>query len=217
MQQRFAPALLEQVETLPELSRPILLECGPKELPKLLSERAPGVRFDRLIGRNVLTRETNKEEIASCLPPLLVDSGILVLAESLPRYAQRLYRLVGATEIGKKLHARWSEAEEAIYNDPDDPMVNYDGEDLREILERAGFEARVEIEQTRVNLYIDRVTVARWFSTTEGGRPSLVVRLGERLTGEEVGAVREAVTRQLADRTVPWSGAIAFCHCRKQL
>jgi putative ATPase len=211
-----ASALREQAETLPELSRPVVLETELKELPELLSERAPGIRFDRLVGRNVLTREADKGAIARDLLPLLADSGVLVLAESLPRHGQRLYRLAGSGEVGKELHARWGEAEEAIYNDPNDPMVNYDGKDLREILEEAGFETRVEIQPTRVNLYIGRATLERWFSTTFGGRPSLAVRLGERLTGEEVETVREAVTRQLVERTVPWSGAVAFCHCRQR-
>jgi hypothetical protein len=95
-------------------------------------------------------------------------------------------------------------------------MVNYDGEDLRKILEDAGFEARVEIQPTRVNLYIGRATLDRWFPTTFGERPSLAVRLEERLTLGEVEAVREAVTRQLVDRTIPWTGALAFCYCRQR-
>jgi putative ATPase len=83
----------------------------------------------------------DKTAVIAFLPGLLCADGRVVLAESLPRHTQRLYRLVDLQTLPAALAQKLIEAEEAIYADPDDPMVNWDEEMLVEMFEEAGFEA----------------------------------------------------------------------------
>ena len=62
---------------------------------------------------------------------LLRPSGIISLAEPVPRHTQRLYALVDLAALGDALATKVREAEEAIYADPADPLVNWAEDDLR--------------------------------------------------------------------------------------
>ena len=208
-------ALREQGEALPQLLRPVVLQADLGELPAVLSEQAPGVGFDRIVGRNTLMRSAGIGAIARSWFPLLSDSGVLVLAQSVPRHTQRLYQLLPPGEVGQGLYAKCVQAEEAIYQSSSDPMVNWDVEDLHSALESAGFTVQVQVEQVTTQLYISQSLLRRWFSTADGIRPSYAARLAEILTPEEVEALREAFTRHLGNKTVTWSSKVAFFCCQK--
>jgi len=119
-------ALQEQASTLPELIRPVL-PTTLTELPAVLAAQAPDVRFDRMIGRNALMREPDKAATAKLLAELLRADGVIVLAETVPRHTQRLYRLLNPA-VDIDLYQRLVVAEEAIYN-ASEPMVNWDADD----------------------------------------------------------------------------------------
>lgn len=126
-----ANALQEQFSALPELIRPSVLSATLTELPNVLVTQAPDVRFDRIIGRNALVHEPDKVATVQCLAKLLRQSGVLVLAETIPRHTQRLYRLLDPKKLDGDLYERLVAAEEAIYASSSDPMVNWDADDLR--------------------------------------------------------------------------------------
>jgi putative ATPase len=69
---------------------------------------------------------------------LLQQSGVLVLAETVPRHTQRLYRLLEQSKLDADLYQRLVAAEEAIYSDKLDPMVNWDTDELRVAFEVGG-------------------------------------------------------------------------------
>jgi len=90
------------------------------------------VRFDLIVGRNSLTRCADKAGAARLLAGLLLHGGAISLAETIPLRAQRLYALVDTTPLGTELSQALRVAEEAIYANASDPMINWDVEDLRE-------------------------------------------------------------------------------------
>jgi putative ATPase len=210
-------ALQEQAGVLPELLCPVVLEASLRDLPVILAQHAPGVQFDRIVGRNVLIREKDKVAIARHWIQLLSDSGVLVLAESLPRRTQRLYQLLKPSAIAGELYKRWVEAEEAIYESPSDPMVNWDETDMQIAFERAGFVVKVEIKHTPTQIYISPTLLQRWFFAVDATRTSYTVRLAEKLTQSEIEAIKEAFIRNLGNQTVTWSSTVAFLHCEKEL
>jgi putative ATPase len=117
-----ANALQEQVAALPLLKRPLVLSSTLTELPEVLATQVPDIRFDCIIGRNALIHEPEKGAAAKLLAQLLQQSGVLVLAETVPRYTQRLYRLLEKSKLDVDLYQRLVAAEEAIYTDKLDPM-----------------------------------------------------------------------------------------------
>jgi putative ATPase len=206
-----AVALQEQVAALPLLKRPVVLSATLTELPEVLATQVPDIRFDCIIGRNALIHELEKGAAAKLLAQLLQQSGVLVLAETVPRHTQRLYRLLEKSKLDAELYQRLVAAEEAIYTDKLDPMVNWDTDELRVALESVGLVVEVDEERKLTQLHITPALIERWFATTSAtNRPSYAAHLAKNLTQEEIRVVKELFTRSLLHQTVNWESAIAF-------
>jgi putative ATPase len=206
-----AVALQEQMAALPELRRPFVLSSTLTELPEVLATQVPDIRFDCIIGRNALIHEPEKGAAAKLLAQLLQQSGVLVLAETVPRYTQRLYRLLEKSKLDADLYQRLVAAEEAIYTDKLDPMVNWDVDDLRVAFESVGLVVEVDEERELTSMHITPALIERWFATTSAtNRPSYAAHLAKNLHEEEIRTVKELFTRSLLHQTVNWESAVAF-------
>jgi putative ATPase len=206
-----ANALQEQVATLPLLKRPIVLSATLTELPEVLATQVPDIQFDCIIGRNALIHEPEKGAAAKLLAQLLQQSRVLVLAETVPRHTQRLYRLLEKSKLDADLYQQLVAAEEAIYSDKLDPMVNWDTDELRVAFEEVGLVVEVDEERSHTQIHITPALIERWFTTTSAtNRPSYAAHLAKNLTQEEIRAVKELFTRSLLHQTVNWESAIAF-------
>ncbi|MGJ3245342.1 MAG: AAA family ATPase [Elainellaceae cyanobacterium] len=205
-----ADALQEQAQTLPELMRPMVIQAPLITLSNQLHQHVPDLRCDRLIGRNTLTAEPDKGAIIQSFKDILQPDGRVVLAESIPRHTQRLYQLIDAqSSLGSRLSKKLINAEEAIYQDADDPMVNWDADDLNHLFEAAGFQSTIRVEHTQTATRITPTLLARWFGTGHN-RPSYGDRLSDSLTTAELETIAEVFTKQLAHQIVQWNGAIGL-------
>ncbi|MFH7026462.1 MAG: AAA family ATPase [Heteroscytonema crispum UTEX LB 1556] len=198
-------ALEEQAAALPELIRPIILQAALTLLPAQIDS----VKFDRIIGRNALFSEPDKVAAVKILAKLLQPEGMLILAETVPRYTQRFYKLLDAKKFNADLYERLVSAEEAIYTQQKDPMVNWDVEDLQKALEIAGLVVEIQIERSSTQMHITPVFLNRLFASN-ATRPSYADRLAENLKQEEILAVGELFNRYLLNQTVSWESTIAF-------
>jgi len=159
----------------------------------------------------------------------LRPGGRLSLAETVARRTQRLYNLVGddPSRLGEDLYHRVRDAEEAIYADPGDPLVNWEAADLERLLAEAGFEGvTVQVEAQTSDLLVGPAVLDRWFAleaerdpmshasrrspSGDGGRPSYAQHLLRRITPQELATVRAEFQRRLAGQTVPWRIETAF-------
>ncbi|MBE9177287.1 AAA family ATPase [Oculatella sp. LEGE 06141] len=209
-----AAALIEQAAVLPDLARPTVIRSTMAELPHRFAEIEPALRVDHLIGRNVLLSELDKATAMQSLVMLLRPQGKMTLAESVPRYTQRIYRLLDADRLGTKLYKRLALAEEAIYQDDADPMVNWDIETLTSLFSAIAPAAKVQLEITHTDLRVTPALLDRWFQPGQA-RPSYGDRLAHRLTDKDVTTVRDLVTKTLSQQVVKWEGAIAFIQLQK--
>ncbi|MGL4617534.1 MAG: hypothetical protein ACRCZS_00505 [Chroococcidiopsis sp.] len=210
--QQQAEAIQEQAEKLPLLMRPVVASMPLDELPHKLASLAPNVLFDSIVGRNALSNELDKVAVVQQLLQLLQPLGVLVLAENLTRHTQRLYRLLDATKLDAKLSERLAMAEEEIYANPADPMVNWDVEDLRLALTATGVEVKITVEHYPTQLYVSSDLFNRWFSAsaTDPKRPAYVEYLSRYLSAPEISLIRSLFERLLLNRTVDWSTTVAF-------
>ena len=196
---------------LPLPKRPLALSSTLTELPEVLATQVPDIRFDCIIGRNALIHEPEKGAAAKLLAQLLQQSGVLILAETVPRHTQRLYRLLDSSKLNADLYQRLVAAEEAIYTDKLDPMVNWDAFDLRAAFEAVGLVVEVDEERSVTQMHITPALVDRWFATTSAtNRPSYAAHLAKNLHEEEIRIVKELFNRSLLHQTVNWESAIAF-------
>ncbi|MBD2074462.1 AAA family ATPase [Phormidium sp. FACHB-592] len=208
-----ADAMTQQAAVLPELTRPIVLQTSLAELPTVLKAQVSDVRFDHIMGRNALMREVDKAGIVRSLANWLQPNGTVTLAESIPHQAQRLYQLLDPGWLSDKLYQKLVKAEEAIYTQPDDSMVNWDAPDLQAMFETAGFTVVLQVEPLSTEMLITAALVDRWFAANSI-QPSYATHLSHHLSQAELTKVRSAFTR-LVNQTVKWRSTIAFvqAHC----
>jgi putative ATPase len=163
------------------------------------------MKFDGIVGNCVLMRERDKRALIQTLANLLQPSGKIALYESIPRHTQRIYRLLDISRLGisSDVGDRWIQAEEAIYANSDDPMTNWDVEDLHSWFELAGLTIEMEVENTISPLQISSATIERWFDRNES-KPTYGNYLSKFLSEPEIAIVRQAIVERLLNRTVDW-------------
>jgi putative ATPase len=213
--QSSAQALQEQAASLDELYRPRVLVGQIAELPELLHTRGEGdVRFDVVLGRNVLTQATSVErtQVARTLTSLLSEGGVLSLGQVIPCHTQRIYALVDLSQLPTALADRIVAAEEAIYADKHDPWVNWDAPELAADLRRGGLEQiDVRTEHEAAEMLITPALIERWFAMEgRGERPTYAQHLLGYLAPEELDPYRALLVRDLQGQAVPWRSATAY-------
>jgi putative ATPase len=191
-------ALTEQSSSLPELSRPILLSALSTQHSAL---------FDRILGRNALQSDPDKLATIATLKPLLAPNGRIVLAESIPREAQRLYRLLNPEWIDVNLYKKLVKAEEAIYAQKTDPKVNWTANDLKNWFQQVGFKVTIETEKRGTEIYLSQSLLDRWFNVSE---KTYADHLSQSLSPKEIEQIRQLFVERLCYRTVPWESITVF-------
>jgi putative ATPase len=208
-----ADALQEQANPLPELCRPVILQSPVDELPTRLRALVPEVQCDRILGRNLFSREVHWSATIQtwiqALTNLLTKDGILLLAETIPHENQRLYNLLDKQHLPGKLYKKWIKAEEWIYKNPDNVWMNWTVEQLQTILQSVGLQVDSYIEPMQTQLRITPALLERWFSSGSD-RPSYVDYLSQDLTPSEITILKDHMVSVLHHQTVAWNGAIAF-------
>lgn len=244
--ERAATALRQQADQLPELERPHILQGTPSELDYLLRLRGEDdLRFDRIVGRNIFegTRGNSGELVGtqpgnksakqkrtthhaalstqhsalSTLASRLFPDGRLCLVQVVPRRGQRVYELVDWTGVDEKLREKVRVGEEGIYRDADDPLVNWDEQDVAAWLAAANLtithqQLETQVEQRRLT----PAHLERWFG--EGVLPDARPRYSQRLltsglTPDELEQVAALYRRQLTDQVVNWHTVLLYILC----
>lgn len=209
--------LRQQAGRLAGVERPAVLIGDLSELPDLMMLRGEGeVRFDAIVGRNVLTRRPDKAADLQLVAGLLRDGGTLSLAEAVPRRAQRVTALVEMDSLATDLTGRVCAAEEAIYTAPADPMVNWEVDDLVAACEAAGLEVVLaESERETTERRITGAELDRWFAQEgRGDRVSYAGHLLRAITPDELLRVQALYADQLCDQVVPWQSTTLYLAAR---
>jgi putative ATPase len=196
-----AIALQEQSASLPELLRPLIMVGSLTEIPAEIAQ----IRFDRIVGDRTLMEASDKGKLIKTIADLLQPDGKVALSEPIPRHSQRIYRLFDLSKLGisTDLSDHWMQAEEAIYSNPDNAMINWDAEDLRGIFERTGFTVEVEVESNVNQISISRAMLDRWFSQNNS-KPTYMGYLSKFLSDAEIEIVKQAIFEKLLNKIVDW-------------
>ncbi|MGB3788956.1 MAG: AAA family ATPase [Phormidesmis sp.] len=209
-------ALVEQSEMLSELTRPVILSVSESDwLIALQQQTIEKSRllpsFDGVIGRNVLMGLPDKLSAIRQISRLTAAKGSVVLAESVPRLGQRLSNLLDIQETETRWYEQLRIAEDDLYNNPTDPMLNWDISDLQRDFEAVGFECEIEPVTLLTQLTITTDLLERWLG--EGSK--YCDRLVEHdLLPADINNIRQQFVRQLTNQTVQWSRTLAFIQAR---
>lgn len=172
------------------------------------------MQFDCIVGRNALMSEPDKLVAAQNLAQLIPQAGKLVLAETVPRYTQRLYRLLQPHPLDANLYKKLVAAEKALYANQSDSMLNWDADDLRDAFVSTGLIVDVVVEQYSTQMHISNAFLKRLFTASDN-RPSYAERLSQNLTLEELENLKAIFTQYLLNQTISWESTITFLKANK--
>ena len=160
--------------------------------------------YDRVLGAGVLHAREERSETMAEFARVLSEGGALTLYEPLLGKARRLSEEVDLRGLGDEVVSRIREAEDAIFNDPDDPRMQIDADAVVVSARDMGF-TNVELEETldTVRRAVTPEQLVRWFSATAGpDRPTYEESLLEKVSRDEIAAYRRAFEEQLLGRTL---------------
>ena len=113
------------------------------------------------------------------------------------------------------MYQRLALAEEAIYTDSTDPMVNWDLQDLQHNLQNSlaasNFILTIQLEQTTSQTYLSSTLLERWFAP-KGERPTYANHLSTLLSNKEIATIRDLFFQQLANQRVDWENTVALIY-----
>jgi putative ATPase len=192
-------ALVEQTQALPELLRPAIIQTDPIALPQHLPD---DLRFDYILGRNVLMAADDKAAVIQAIADHLQPQGTIVLTEAYPKQAQRLYQLMPDRTFSNNLTKNLQQAEEGIYAAENDPKTNWDQSDLATILATAKLASEQTLTTDRLALLITPGMLDRWFDRSVP--QSYINRIAATLTTKEQAQVEQVFRQTLMQQTVAW-------------
>ncbi|PSN11234.1 AAA family ATPase [filamentous cyanobacterium CCT1] len=206
-------ALEEQAAQLPELSRPVLVHADFEALAAYLESHTPGVRFERIVGRNTFSQVVNRDRFIEIVQGFLAPDGVVLLAETVPRHSQRISDLVDAGGLSKALVKRWHQAEAAIATSTTDPRFNWQADTLETLFRKIGFTVQLTEDVLHSSIYVSSALLQRWFATG-GTPPSYRDQLAQHLSDKDIATIQQSCQRQLQGKTVQWRSPLVYLVAR---
>jgi putative ATPase len=194
--------LQHYAQTLDTLERPQLyqgtVDTVLKSLPKELS-------FEHIIGRNLVNRLHETDEILSAILSCLTPSGIFSLAQIIPSLSSRLSHFISDREIQQLLE----EAEDQLYCQGGNAATNWRYEQLLQSLNQRGTvisEQQITGDEHRM---ITPEYVQRWL--TQSYAP-LWEAIGKSV---DIDHVQNRIIHELENRQLPWQQTVAIIQCKQ--
>ncbi|MBR5079726.1 MAG: AAA family ATPase [Victivallales bacterium] len=206
--QQNADILLEQANNLNSLRRPNLLVSNAETLAETFEKSEwKDVRFDFIIGRNFIANASDKQAAVQNIVKLMNETdGNVALAENIARHTQRLAALL--QDHGQEWLPRIRQAEDDIYANPDDPLVNWDEKTLTSYFENAGRSVKnIELQSFTREIIISSAQLQHWFDNAPGSFRSRLLKL---CSEDDVNQFFNAVRTELLNHKVQWSTQVAF-------
>jgi putative ATPase len=205
------------VKNLDPLVQPqIVLTDAIKFDKDLRAAAGKKVKFDVIIGRNVLTHESDKVAIVKRALGLLRHEGTVALAETVPAEGQRLSAAVPGN-LDKSLKSLLAEAEEELFSDPADPMVSWTIMSLeKELAALEGATVTITAHTDSAARRISPKDIEFWFRRTDGaGRKSLGDRIAARGGEEQFTVLKNALHQRLDYQEIAWKTVTGFVKVKK--
>ena len=198
----------------PEASRLVLAVSRKDGGPSAFG--IPGLRFERVLGRNFLQRFSKPWEELENLKDFLKDESRLALAETMPTRGQRISGLIGEEQLDPELLKVWLEAESMLYEDPSNPRLGWEESALREKLLEKDWEIKSwKLQTFETPTRIPVRLLESWF-VQDGDSPCYGKRLEEQIGAQPVQNIHQVLRRHVAGRLVSWRSSWLFFCISKQ-
>lgn len=192
---------------LHDLDRPEIL-MGPQIT--LLSDISTTRKYEFVVGLNSLTRSDEQSVTLEHLLRLVVPGGSIHLCETIPRLSSRLSTVYSSlcSDPDARLITTLIKAERLLYDESDNPLVNWDAASLEDLLSRIGFtQVHTRLKNYTEQRSMSKEDITRWIEKSY--RPLMVPEP----TLPEVPPAQEMIdvlSTYLVGHPVPWVSTVCF-------
>jgi putative ATPase len=196
------------------LARPQVVLTAPgtfdRDIKKAAGEK---VTFDAIIGRAVFAGEPDKPGLIERAGSLLGKKGCIILAETVHSQGQRISELLTFGQGDAGLAASFARAEDALFSDPSDPLVNWTPQSIEKQCgaSRRQFHLTFQTVPSTVIRRIEPELVDHWFRPAKKGeRLPLGARCAAVMDHGEVERIRQVIHSQIDKKDLPWKTVSVF-------
>src|SRR5512133_980693 len=205
--------LMSVVSRMDALTRPQLIrKKSDSIIEDIRSVVGESVRFDKILGRNVLLNIGQKVPFLNECMRVLNVSGKMVLADTVPSEGQRISDLIDLTRTETALFEILHDAECELFNDGTDPLVNWTSASIIETIQKTiplKIHSSLHIDTNRRRIAPKEIDY--WFRTDiVNGRKSLGCRIAEKGTIEQSEKIKRMLHVQLDNNDVEWKTVTLF-------
>jgi putative ATPase len=206
--------VISYIGNLPEIEQPKVIHCSITDLAEGTAERPP---FEKVLGRNLLTKTSGRAEILRACASLLVTGGRLVLAETVPSLGSRFFAASDTSGLDKTLRKKLLAAEARLYDS--NPLLAWGMPDLENALAEARLRnGELAIEYYEEQRFVSPANIAAWFgplfspdaSAAREETSGYAAVLLPLLTADERQALKAWIENSVTGKTIPWKSCTAF-------
>ncbi|MFP4417346.1 MAG: AAA family ATPase [Chitinispirillaceae bacterium] len=206
--------LYSMAQKFEPLRRPQIVQTDSVRLVDDIRKSAGGeVMFDRIVGRNALISVSDKESWLRAVTALMLPDGLLVLAETDHRNSTRLSDRLSIGE--ESLMEGLKHAEQKLFDDPANPLVNWTPEEIISLGEKTGLTVRSRVMPLYGKRRIQSGDVDAWFAPRSENKQGLSAFLRKSLEPEKISTLHDLARNQLSGRDIGWDTAVVLFTIRK--
>ncbi len=183
---------------LPELDRPVL---GTN-----LEEMDPDLRFERVLGMDMLGGPQEAEDLLSALAKVLASGGRMVFSQSLPLMGQRVHSLLDF-RAEDKLGTLLREVEENLWTNHPNPSLRWTEAALSDLLARLPWSAEIELLETVDQRFVSVKEIRAWLKPQSALGAALS---SSGLSSGDLTGLSLRMEQELGNQTVPWQRVTAL-------
>ena len=170
------------------------------------------LRFERIIGRNVLHNQNDKASFLNTLSKWISAEGFLILAENVPSQGQRLSNLISQDSLDSEFREKLILAEDEIYNNPQNPRCNWTPETLQDQIKAENWSIDCwHVKEYSTPIMIRKDHVEQWFNAqSEIQYSGYLEELSSFISQEQLKVLNECFRKEIVGKVVEWSSVCLF-------
>jgi putative ATPase len=177
------------------------------------------LRFERIVGRNVLQKHADKSGFLETLKPWISPDGFFVFGETVPALGQRLSDLIPEELLESDFRKRLKAAEKEIYLDEENVRSSWTPSTLRDELKGANWNIiRWQVKEYSIPTMIRTEQIEQWFpSHQDSPHSSYGQRLSAYFSPEQLNYLRETFLNEVAGKVVEWHSVSLFMQLKPKI
>ncbi len=177
------------------------------------------LRFERIVGRNVLQKHADKSGFLETLKPWISADGFFVFGETVPALGQRLSDLIPEELLESDFRKRLKAAEKEIYLDEKNVRSSWTPSTLRDELKGANWNIiRWQVKEYSIPTMIRTEQIEQWFpSHQDSPHSSYGQRLSAYFSPEQLNYLRETFLNEVAGKVVEWHSVSLFMQLKPKI